>query len=62
MMPKSKALIVSTIVGTAILFCFAFAMNSLTVSSAKATPQLAKGKPCNTCHEGSPPSKSNVKK
>jgi hypothetical protein len=37
-------------------------MNSLTLSSAQATPKLAKGKPCGTCHTGSPPSKSNLKK
>jgi hypothetical protein len=37
-------------------------MSSLTISSALATPQIAKGKPCTACHKGSPPSKSNVKK
>ena len=25
-------------------------------------PSIAKGKPCNTCHAGSPPSKANLKK
>jgi hypothetical protein len=28
---------------------------------AAATPQLAKGRPCSTCHAGSPPSKKYVK-
>lgn len=28
---------------------------------AKATPALAKGKPCSACHSGSPPSKRNAK-
>lgn len=31
-------------------------------SAGQATPALAKGKPCGTCHSGSPPSKSNVKR
>ena len=59
---KIKTRIVTTAIGTAVVFFLTLAMNSLTVSIAKATPQLAKGKPCNTCHEGSPPTKSNVKK
>jgi len=62
MRPAIKTGIVTTVIGTLIVFFLTLAMNSLTMSGAQATPQLAKGKPCNTCHEGSPPSKSNVKK
>jgi hypothetical protein len=29
---------------------------------AMATPAIAKGRPCSTCHAGSPPSKQNLKK
>ena len=44
------------------VFLLACVVIALTTPNVHATPQLAKGKPCNTCHEGSPPSKSNVKK
>jgi hypothetical protein len=37
-------------------------MSSLTISSALATPQIAKGKPCTACHKGSPPSKYQCEK
>ena len=57
-----KTGVLTTVIGTVIIFFLALAMNSLTLSSAQATPKLAKGKPCGTCHTGSPPSKSNVKK
>jgi hypothetical protein len=46
----------------AIVFFLTLAMISMTVPTAKATPQIASGKPCNTCHEGTPPNKGNVKK
>ena len=62
MQPATKTGIVATVIGTVIIFFLTLAMNSLTMSSAQATPQMAKGKPCNTCHTGSPPNKSNVKK
>jgi hypothetical protein len=62
MQPATKTGIVTTVIGTVIIFFLTFAMNSLTISSAQATPQIAKGKACNTCHTGSPPSKSNLKK
>jgi hypothetical protein len=35
---------------------------AFTTSDAQATPALAKGKACTTCHTGSPPNKGNVKK
>jgi hypothetical protein len=62
MQPATKTGIVTTVIGSEIILFVTLAMNSLTISSALATPQIAKGKPCTTCHKGSPPSKSNVKK
>ena len=61
MQPATKTGNATTVIGTVIIFFLTFAMNSL-ISSALATPQIAKGKPCTACHKGSPPSKSNVKK
>jgi len=57
-----KSGLVSAAIGAMALFFFTVAMSSLTMSSAQATPAIAKGKPCGTCHSGSPPSKSNLKK
>ncbi len=54
--------IVSAVIVAVTLFFVTLSMNSLTVSSAQATPAIAKGKPCGACHAGSPPSKSNLKK
>ena len=39
-----------------------FAVLTFAVPNAQATPAIAKGKPCGTCHAGSPPSKANLKK
>ena len=57
-----KSGIVSAVIAAVALFFLTVAMSSLTVSGAQATPAIAKGKPCTTCHAGSPPSKSNLKK
>lgn len=57
-----KTTIKTTAIGAAAVFLLAVAINSMTVSIAKATPQLAQGKACNACHTGAPPSKANVKK
>ena len=57
-----KSGIVSAVIAAVALFFLTVAMSSLTVSSAEATPAIAKGKPCTTCHAGSPPSKSYLKK
>jgi len=54
--------LVSAAIGAMALFFLTVAMSPLTMSSAQATPAIAKGKPCGTCHSGSPPSKSNLKK
>ena len=53
---------VSGFKGTATLVLLIFAMFLLATPNAQATPTIAKGKPCGTCHSGSPPSKANVKK
>jgi len=61
--PKARILaIVGGFVGTAALVLLTFAMLTFATSNAQATPAIAKGKPCSTCHAGSPPSKSNLKK
>jgi hypothetical protein len=54
--------IVTAVIGAVAFFFLTVAMSSLTVPSAQATPAIAKGKPCSTCHAGSPPSKANLKK
>jgi hypothetical protein len=57
-----KLAIVSGFVGTATLVLLTFTMLTFTTPSADATPEIAKGRPCSTCHAGSPPSKSNLRK
>ncbi len=52
-----KAATVSGVFG----ICLALAMITFTTQNARATPKIANGKPCGTCHAGSPPSKSNLK-
>jgi len=48
--------------GRATALILAIAVASLAMSAAHATPDIGKGKPCQTCHKGSPPTKSNVKR
>jgi len=62
MQPAIKLGIVTTVISTVIVFFLSLAMTLLTTPIAQATPQMANGKPCNTCHSGSPATKSNVKK
>jgi hypothetical protein len=62
MQPAIKTWVVTTVIGAVVVFFMTVAMSSLTISSAQATPQIAKGKPCGTCHSGSPPSKKNLKR
>lgn len=62
MTSATKTRIATTAIGAAAVFALTIVMTSMTVSTAKATPQIAQGKPCGTCHTGSPPSKGNVKK
>ena len=57
-----KLAIVSGFVGTATLALLTVAMLTFATPNAHATPAIAKGKPCTTCHAGSPPNKSNLKK
>jgi hypothetical protein len=59
---QAKPRIASIVAGMPLLIMLALVMLTFTMPHAKATPQLANGKPCDTCHTGSPPSKANVKK
>jgi hypothetical protein len=54
--------IASGVVGVATLVFVVCAMLTFAVPKGEATPALAKGKPCTTCHAGSPPSKSNLRR
>ena len=58
---KTREAIASGFVCTVTLAFVTFAMLTFATPNAQATPALAKGKPCGSCHRGSPPSKSNVK-
>ena len=62
MLQSIRPLVMRGIVGTMTGVLLAFIMIALTTPNVQATPAIAKGKPCKTCHAGSPPSKSNVKK
>jgi hypothetical protein len=53
-----KVAIVSGAVG---LF-LTFFISMFEIQTAQATPTIAKGRPCSTCHAGSPPSKKNLKR
>jgi len=57
-----RSAVVRGIVSIMTVFLLAFATIALTTPNAQATPAIAKGKPCKTCHSGSPPSKSNLKR
>jgi hypothetical protein len=54
--------IATGVVGVAALVFVICAMLTFAATKGQATPTLAKGKPCTTCHAGSPPSKSNLKR
>jgi hypothetical protein len=54
--------IASALVGVATLVFVICAMLTFAAPEGQATPTLAKGKPCTTCHTGSPPTKSNVRR
>ncbi len=49
--------VVSGLFGT----CLMLAMLMIAIQTAQATPKIANGRPCGTCHTGSPPGKGNVK-
>ncbi|MFY9895716.1 MAG: hypothetical protein WAK63_16475 [Xanthobacteraceae bacterium] len=55
-----KSAIVHGSVAVAALALLAAAFVTFDTPTAMATPAIAKGKPCTTCHTGSPPSKSNL--
>jgi hypothetical protein len=50
------------IVSAAVGIFLALTLPMLEIEKAQATPAIAKGRPCSTCHAGSPPSKQNLKK
>jgi hypothetical protein len=54
--------ITSGVVGVAWLVFVICAMLIFAAPKGQATPTLAKGKPCTTCHAGSPPNKSNLRR
>jgi hypothetical protein len=55
-----KSAIVRCSVAVATLALLTAAMLTFETPTAMATPAIAKGQPCTTCHAGSPPSKSNL--
>ena len=55
-----KAAIAHAIGATAVLALLASAMLTFTAPQAQATPAIAKGQPCTTCHAGTPPNKANL--
>src|SRR3974390_2461981 len=61
-MQTPKLAIMRGFVGAVTLVFFTFAVLTFAIPTAQATPAIAKGKPCGTCHAGSPPSKANLKK
>jgi len=58
---KTLALVIDCLVGIGAVALLA-SMIQFAASTAEATPQLAKGKACNSCHTSSSPSKGDVKK
>jgi len=50
------------IVSAAVGMFLTFTLPMFEIEKAQATPAIAKGRPCSTCHAGSPPSKQNLKK
>jgi hypothetical protein len=50
------------IVSGAVAIFLVLTMPMFETQTAQATPAIAKGRPCGTCHTGSPPGKGNVKK
>ena len=67
-MKNREAIELTTATGLTGTILVLLALAMLTLSSsfvpqeAKATPALAKGKPCGACHTGTPPTKKNVKR
>ena len=60
-MRYANALKVAIVSGAVALF-FTFILSVFETQTAQATPAIAKGRPCSTCHAGSPPSKKNLKR
>jgi cytochrome c551/c552 len=62
-MPYAKALklAVSGLVAAVTITSLAFAMLAWSGLDVRATPAIAKGKPCKTCHSSSKPGKGDLK-
>jgi hypothetical protein len=56
----NKSTITKSILGITTVAFLTSIVIGFAATSAHATPKLAKGKPCGSCHTGSPPSKSNA--
>ena len=54
-----SAILQGTVV-TASVALLAFAMLTVATPKAMATPAIANGQPCTSCHAGSPPSAANL--
>ena len=50
------------VVAVAVGVLLTLALPFFETQRVQATPAIAKGRPCTTCHSGSPPSKKNLKK
>jgi hypothetical protein len=61
-MQHTKALKFATVVGITAAVLLMSAMIRFVAPRAEATPVIAQGKPCNTCHTSSTPSKNDLKK
>jgi hypothetical protein len=61
-MQQSKALKFAIVVGTTAAALLMLSTIRFVAPQAQATPDIAKGKPCNTCHTSASPSKEDLKK
>ena len=60
---KALKLVLATVIGgTAAIALLTTATVKFATLEAQATPAIAKGKACKTCHSSSKPSKSDLKK
>jgi hypothetical protein len=57
---RQVKVITSVLAGAGMLAGLTFAIVTFATSNASATPAIAKGQPCTTCHTGTPPSKANL--
>jgi hypothetical protein len=60
--PQALKFALAGTVGIVAAILLSFAMVHFSMQSAEATPALANGKACKTCHASSKPSKSDLKR